>query len=157
MVRADTNDAHLAVAGKTVADNLLQATVQVGHCALLVKVFQRHVDLLHYLVLFQSDVLATQLFKGEKCHHVGIKEALHDLAEEVSQLQRDIRPINDHVLLILRQDEDTTVNKEIDALDELFLVEFNVVKVFILHQLREFLCLDIQFGKVKRIRVCCLD
>jgi len=44
------------------------------------------VDFLHYLVFFKSDVFATQLFKSEKSNHVGIKEALHDLAEEVSKL-----------------------------------------------------------------------
>ena len=64
-VGTDRHNAHLAIPGKTVADDLLEAAVQVGNCAFLVKLLDRNMEFLDKLVLLKSNVLATKLFDSQ--------------------------------------------------------------------------------------------
>ena len=68
-----------------------------------------------YFDLLKDDVLAANLLDGEQRDHVGVKETLHDLAEEVSQLGDHVRLVHGHVQLVFGKLENSLVHEELDT------------------------------------------
>ena len=121
------NDAELLVASEGVADDLLQTTVQVGDRPLVIELLECDMQFADYFGLLQDDVLAANLLDGEQRDHVGVKEALHDLAEEVGQLEGHGGFINRNMALVLGECKHAAICEELDSLSELLSVEFDLV------------------------------
>jgi len=80
-----------------------------------------------YFDLLKDDVLAANLLDGEQRDHVGVKETLHDLAEEVGQLEGHGGFINRNMALVFGERKYAAICEELDSLSELLSIKFDFV------------------------------